>query len=169
MNKLIINEHNLNNLEINKVNTKVRAILVKNNDILIANYGGVLMLPGGKIDKFETNKEALIRELKEETGIIYNDLKELFELEYYQYQYPTREDEVINRLIKTKFYYGDFKGIDKVSRQMTEKEKKDNFELKLIDIDKIFEILPTQEDNPRSEFFNRELIEAIKEYKKVRR
>ena len=67
MKKLIINEHNLNNLEIDKINTKVRAILVKNNDILIANYGGILMLPGGKIDKYETYKDALIRELKEET------------------------------------------------------------------------------------------------------
>ena len=51
----------------------------------------------------ETADDAIIRELKEETGIVYdaNNLKELLLLEYYQLNYPTRRDEVINRLIRT--------------------------------------------------------------------
>ena len=60
---------------------------------------------GGKYEtKDATFKDTIIRELKEETGIVYdaNNLKELLLLEYYQPNYPTRRDEVINRLIRTK-------------------------------------------------------------------
>ena len=169
MRKIIINENNLNNLDIDKINTKVRAVLIKNNDILVANYGGVLLLPGGTIDKGETDKEAIIRELKEETGIIYNNLEEFFQLEYYQYQYPTRKNEIINRLLITKFFYGTFEEIDEINRKLTDKEIRDGFELKFVNIDKVLENLPTVEDNPRSDFFNRELTEVIKEYQKTRR
>ena len=51
---------------------------------------------------------------------------------------------------------------------MTEREKNGNFRLELIDIDKALEKLPTTDDNPRSDYFNKELIEAIKEYKKIK-
>ena len=77
----------------------------------------------------ETADDAIIRELKEETGIVYdaNNLKELLLLEYYQLNYPTRRDEVINRLIRTKFYFGQYRGIDLKSINRTENEVKDNF------------------------------------------
>jgi len=54
--ELIINEDNLNNNEVQEFSTKVRAILFdENNRILIANYGNVILLPGGKVDDGETN------------------------------------------------------------------------------------------------------------------
>ena len=78
----------------------------------------------------ETADDAIIRELKEETGIVYdaNNLKELLLLEYYQLNYPTRRDEVINRLIRTKFYFGQYRGIDLKSINRTENEVKDLLE-----------------------------------------
>ena len=169
MKKIVINENNLDISNINKTNIKVRALLALKNEILVANYGGVLMLPGGKIDKGETNKEALIRELKEETGIIYNEeeLNDLFLLEYYQANYPTRDGKILNRLIKTYFYYDKFKGINKDKQHMTEKEIKGNFSLQLIEINDLLNNL-SDTSNPRSEFFNREITEAIKVYKKIK-
>ena len=56
-----INENNLNNDEIGTFSTKVRALLLDENRILIANYGNVLLLPGGSIDDSETTEQALIR------------------------------------------------------------------------------------------------------------
>ena len=169
MKKVIINEENLKDNQIEKINIKVRALLVYKRQLLVSNYGGVVMLPGGKVDKGETNIQGLIRELKEETGILYNEdeLRELFLLEYYQPNYPTRENTIINRLSKTFFYYGIFKGIDENNKKMTEKEKKGNFSLGLIDIEKINDNL-CDESNPRKEFFDREITEAIKEYKKIK-
>ena len=52
--ELVINEDNLQFEEIQEFSSKVRAILVDgNNRILIANYGNVILLPGGKVDEGE--------------------------------------------------------------------------------------------------------------------
>ena len=99
MKQIIINEENLKYSQIDKISIKVRALLVLKNQILISNYGGITMLPGGKVDEGESYKQGLIRELYEETGACYseNELNELFLLEYYQHNYPTRENTSLNR------------------------------------------------------------------------
>ena len=60
------------------------------NNILIANYGNVILLPGGSIDKDEEANDAIIRELKEEVGVEYRvyELTYLNTLDYYQKDYP---------------------------------------------------------------------------------
>ena len=91
MKKLVYNSENLTHEEIDEVVTRVKVFLVNSqNELLIANYGGIYLLPGGKVDNNESLIEALIRELKEETGIIYNDkeLEYLCTLDYYQKNYP---------------------------------------------------------------------------------
>lgn len=164
-----INENKLTHNNIEQTNRKSRAILVKDNKILICNYGGIILLPGGSIEEHETPIQALIRELQEETGITYfhEDLQELFLLNYYQFNYPTRDNKIINRLISTYFYFGNFKGINESCIKMTENEKKANFYLELIEIKDLIKKLETNTTNPRKPFFDRELAEAIKVYQKV--
>lgn len=170
MENIIINDSNLNNNEIQKIGNKVRAILLSDNKILVSHYGGVVLLPGGSIDIGETADDAIIRELKEETGIVYdvNSLKELLLLEYYQPNYPTRRDEVINRLIRTRFYLAQYRGIDLKSINRTENEVKDNFHLDLIELDEFASLINEASDNPRKKYFDRENQEVIKVLKKVR-
>lgn len=169
MENIIINDFNLNNNEIQKNGNKVRAVLLSDNKILVSHYGGIILLPGGSIDKGETADDAIIRELKEETGIVYdaNNLKELLLLEYYQPNYPTRRDEVINRLIRTKFYFGQYRGIDLKSINRTENEVKDNFHLDLIDLDEFASLINESSENPRKKYFDRENQEVIKVLKKL--
>ena len=167
MKTITINENGLLDNQIDKRNSKSRAILVDNNKILIADYGGVMLLPGGSIDKGESETQAILRELKEETGIIYEiqDLKKIMILKYYQSNYPTRDGENINRLITTYYYFGKFKGIDLTSIQRTEKEKKDNFSLELLEFDELLRRLNDASDNPRKQYFDREIKEVLKTYR----
>ena len=170
MKTIIINETKLHDDDIQKFGNKVRAVLLSDNKILVSHYGGVILLPGGSIDKGETVDVAIIRELKEETGIVYDidSLKELLLLEYYQPNYPTRRDEAINRLIRTRFYLAQYRGIDLKSINRTENEVKDNFHLDLIELDEFASLINESSDNPRKKYFDRENQEVLKILKKVR-
>ena len=171
MKTIIINETKLHDDDIQKFGNKVRAVLLSDNKILVSHYGGVILLPGGSIDKGETVDVAIIRELKEETGIVYDidSLKELLLLEYYQPNYPTRRDEVVNRLIRTRFYLAQYRGVDLKSINRTENEVKDNFHLDLIELDEFASLINESSDNPRKKYFDRENQEVLKVLKKVRK
>ena len=89
-------------------------------------------------------------------------------LEYYQPNYPTRRDEAINRLIRTRFYLAQYRGIDLKSINRTENEVNDNFHLDLIDLDEFASLINESSENPRKKYFDRENQEVIKVLKKVR-
>lgn len=169
MDTIVINDDNLNDNNIHKFGNKVRAILLSDDKILVSHYGGVILLPGGSIDKGENIEDAIIRELQEETGIIYdlNQLKYLLTIKYYQLNYLTRNNEYINRLMTTHYYLGHFNGIDLNNIKRTEKEIKDNFNLELISFDDLLSQSDFS-DNPRKKYFdreNKEIIKVLKTYK----
>jgi ADP-ribose pyrophosphatase YjhB (NUDIX family) len=165
--ELIINDNNLGINEIQEFNSKVRALLIdENNNILIANYGNILLFPGGSIDCNETINKAILRELKEETGIDYSidELENLIVLKHYQKDYPKREGNLQNRLITTYYFIGKYKGIS--SQKLTEKEQKDNLRLELVSLDNLEElVLNNQTNNPRNLYFVKELITILEYYK----
>ena len=155
-----LNDDNLTLNDISKFEHKGRAILMQGDMILVASYGGVILLPGGKVDddKNESSKLALIRELKEETGVDYtlDELTQVLTLRWFQSNYPTRSKDVINRYLETDYFIADFKGIDLNNVHRTEKELKDGFSLKLISIEEFTKTLSVSSDNPRKKFFDKE-------------
>lgn len=167
--KLVLNDENMQINEISEFNSKVRAILIdEENRVLIANYGGVFLFPGGSIDAKESINEAIIRELREETGMIYEerDLTFLAQLDFFQKNYMKRNGMIKNRLIRTYYFIGNIKKIELKHQCLTEKEKKDGFKLELVPLSE-FErfILNNQNDNFRNIYFQREMIEIIKLYR----
>lgn len=169
MNNIIINEDKLNNNDIEVVSNKVRAILVDGHKLLIANYGGVYLLPGGSIENGESKDNAIIRELKEEIGIDYsiNELEYILTLNYYQKHYPVRHDNFKNRLSITNFYLGNYRGIDLCKINRTAKEIRDGFSLRLVDYDNLDMLISENSSNPRKLFFDRELSELQKVLRKT--
>src|SRR5699024_8594693 len=126
MKTIIINDENIDE-QIIKKRLKSRAILVNSsNEILVANYGGVLLLPGGSIDGKETPEEAIHRELREEIGVDMQpeQLKPFVKVRYFQPNYPERSGNKTNRLAVTYYYHGNIESISD-ERNLTEKEKKD--------------------------------------------
>ena len=168
--KIIINEDNLKNTEIEEVNTKTRAILLnEKGELLIANYGGTYLLPGGKIDHNEKTIDGLIRELKEETGTYYNnsELNYLCTIKYFQKNYPKRTGERQNRLITTHYYIGEYKEISLDKIKLTENEQKGNFKLELIPLNELENtIIENKNNNPRNIYFQKELLTVIYFYQK---
>lgn len=168
MKEVIINDSNLNINDIEKSSVKARALLYTDNSILVANYNGIYLLPGGKLENNENVIDALQRELVEETGIIYNkeDLSELFILRYYQKNYLTIDNKILNRLVTTYYYISKFKGVDLTKANRSNREIEGNFKLELLNIEELSK--PLINDNPRSEYFDRELKEVLKVYRKVK-
>lgn len=179
---MLINDDNLQMNEIEEFRYKVRAMLIDDeNRLLVANYGNIFLFPGGSIDEGEDIEEAITRELKEETGIVYDikELKLLTKLEFFQRNYLKRNGKVKNRLISTYYFLGSYKDIDLTMQQLTEKERKDNFKLELIPLSIIKQvIIENKNDNPRKVYFQREMLEVIdlltnktkgKTYKNIKR
>lgn len=168
--EIVLNEHNLKLEDIKYKLYKSRAILVNDNDeIIICNYNGVYLLPGGSLEKDETPLGGLIRELKEEIGVSYSEseLSFLTCLKYYQKDYPRIEKDSTNRYVETNYFVGKFKGYNLDNIKLTENEKNSNFKIELVSLDKIQELLNNiNSDNPRIPFFNKELNTILNYYNK---
>ena len=169
--ELVINDVNLQFSEVQEYNLKARAILIdENNRILIARYGDVILLPGGKVDDGETILEAIIRELKEELGKDYNSSEFDFfaTLNYYQKNYPKRDGLFLNRLIQTHYFIGPYKELNIDLIKLTENEKKGNFRLELVPLTDLESmILNNKNNNPRNIYFQNELLVILKNYNEL--
>ena len=165
-----INENNLKFNEIQDFSYKVRAVLIdENENVLVANYGGVYLLPGGSLDNNESISDALIRELTEELGENYNssELNYLSCINYYQKNYPKRNGENKNRFVQTHYYIGKVKSTGERKQELTEKEVKGNFRLELIPIEELErKVLENETNNPINIYFQKELIIVLEQYKK---
>jgi 8-oxo-dGTP pyrophosphatase MutT (NUDIX family) len=148
MKEIIINDDNLKIDDIEKIKKKARAILIKDNKILVGVYSDVVMLPGGGAEKGEDINDTLIRELEEETGIKYNieDFKQSFNITCYQKDYPTRSGKNVNRLVSTYYYIGEFKGIDpeKLKTSLEVNKNEDIIDIILPAIDSVEDVIKTK-------------------------
>ena len=167
--ELVINDDNLQFDKVQEFSSKVRAILVdEHNKILVANYGDVILLPGGKVDAGETESEAITRELTEELGHDYNakELDFFATLNYYQKNYPKRDGIFKNRLVQTHYFIGPYKDIKKDLQKLTEKEIRDKLTLELVSLGDLENmILNNENNNPRNKYFQIELLTILSSYK----
>ena len=146
------------NIEYQKVKDKVRAVILNNDGrALLVKYAGLYMLPGGKIDENETEKEALRREILEETGIdifIDTDIeneKPFLQIETYNQNYYDRKAD---------------KKIKIEKQRLSESEKQKNLIVEFENLSVIeYKVQNNKTDNFRKEIFDREILMALKEYR----
>ena len=163
---LSINEHE-NNYQPTIIKLKSRAIINNSEGkILIANYGGVYLFPGGSIEERETPEKAVIREIKEEIGIEFEVLKPLVKMRHFQFNYPTRENTTTDRLVITYYYAGQANQIQMENANQTQEENKENFQVGFYSIDEIKHLIrKNNTQNPRNRYFNEELDTILEYYR----
>lgn len=172
MKKIEFNEENLKQCEIDRTVNKVRGLIFnKKGEVLLCNYAGVYLLPGGSIEQGETITQAFLREAKEETGIDldYTKAVPFLEMKSFNKNYYDRKlKKDINRLTQTTFFEAKTDtNIAIEKRELTQSEKEKGFYAKFVDIQSIPTLLKeNKSDNPKLNTFNKELITVLEQYSK---
>ncbi len=142
MEKIILNEDKLLDSDIDVVVTRVKVFLMNDkNEIMVARSGGGCQLPGGHVEEGEDLFDTVIREIKEETGMVLerDDIVEpFFEVSHYIKNYKNLG---INRVAKIIYYLVRTNRTADISNiNLTENEKNNNFVIDSINFDD-FEIV----------------------------
>ena len=139
---IVTNNNNLKESDINEIVVRVKAVLINsNNEVLLGCSSNDYQFLGGHLEENENLIDALNREIEEETGIKLNLKNEKYFAIATGY-WKDHPKKGINR--KTIIYY--FKIHTDLKPNLnntsyTEGEKKGNFSLKYIPIDKLEEEL----------------------------
>lgn len=166
MKVIIHNKDNLLDSEITEVVVRVKALIIKGTNILIANASNVLQFPGGHLEDGETLNDCLKREVREETGIVLED-KEINEcilkVIWKNKDWPSiginRKNEIYYYVIKTD------KLVDLNNTFLTKQEKAKKFEIESIPIDDSIEYITNNiKNDPMNDGISPDMICAIKEY-----
>ena len=160
----IYNESNLKDNEIDLIVTRVKIYLINsNNEIMVASSNGGIQLPGGHVEEGESDIQACVREIKEETGIeIEKEIvpEPFFEIKHYTKNY---KEQGINRIARIIYYLiRTNKTYNSQKINLTENEKANNFKIRsipLVDFEK--ELTLVKETN--SQEINRVIAEEILE------
>lgn len=165
----IINDDNLSDSDIDEVTTRSRAIIKMDNDDILMCYSKGLShyeFPGGHLEIDETILEGLVRELKEETGIVVEekDIIPFYAIKYYCKNYHGTEK---NRLVE--IYYSIVNtnnNFDYNNRMLDIEEEKEDYICKYININDLEEKLirnkeTTKENNSSFD----DMIYILREYK----
>ena len=165
MKEIIYNDDNLKDADINNIVKRAKLLIINSNDeILLACTRGNYHIVGGHVENNESYDECIIREVKEETGIILN-----FEerIPYLVIKYMCKDYPEVgkNSLFVANYYVikTDLKpNLDYVV--LTDDEREGNFQLKYIHKNEVIKFLYDALETCSSKNVINDTIEAIKEY-----
>ena len=163
--EIIYNEDNLKDSDINNVVERAKAIIVNSKDEILLGYGNNnYQIIGGHKEKGETYKDCLIREIKEETGIIIDDFDEkvILTIKYYCKNYPSKN---LNTLFNANYYV--IKTNQKPNMKLinlTENEKEGMFEFKYINKNNVINELVKTFDTCKNKNTLKDTIHALTQY-----
>ncbi len=163
----IFNTDKLKDENINDKVIRVKAIILNSKEeILLGEAFGIVQFPGGHLKENEKLEEGLIRELEEETGLIFKEVGEpFFLIKYYLKDYLVKGN---NRSIQIYYYFikTDLKyNLDNI--KLDSQEKKGDFKLNYVPLKDIKKYLKEKENNnPANKVINKEMLLALKELRK---
>lgn len=167
MKEIIYNYDLLNESDVNNTIQRVKALIINSNDEILLGYADkTYQFVGGHVEEGEELMPALMREIKEESGIIMNDLDLMpfFRVKYYNRNYPK---EGLNTLTINNYYVvrTNLKPNNE-ERKLTDYEKEWNYTTKYIPKDQILDILKNSLPEAKKKNPVLDTIEAITEFLK---
>lgn len=145
---------------------KVRLISIVDGKVAICNYSDFYMFPGGKIDNHENLDDALIREIKEETGNIVTEYEHYLEVNNYIKDHISRDSTIPkNRKIKTNYYITNQKLDLTKERTLSEKET-GNLEIKYISIEELIKEITNTNFDYKQQMYAKEVLTVLRYYLK---
>ncbi len=166
----LFNKENIKEEEINDKVIRVKALILNdNNELLLGSAFKTLQFPGGHLENNESLNEALIREVKEETGIsIKGEYEPFLSLKYYLKDYPVIGN---NRSLEIYYFYiltNEPYNLDNIN--LDDQERNGEFHLLYVPLKKVKKLLKKSiPDNKINKIIVREMLIALKEFKKVRK
>lgn len=167
MKTIIYNYDSINENELNRKVTRVKALLINSKKELLLGYShNTYQFIGGHIEEGEDLIEGLIREIEEESGIKVSkaEIRPFFLRKKYVKNYPEKN---INSCYEYYYYVintDELPNLNKVN--YTEAEKIGCFELRYIPLEKIEEEFEkNKEVSEKTKIVEEENLEAIKIFK----
>lgn len=169
MKEILYNHDNLTKDDIDEVVTRVKALIINSdNEIMLGYSNKTYQFPGGHLENGETLEEALLREIKEETGIELKNIsiKPFQKITHYSKNYynssKNRQNDIYYFIIKTDEKF------NMENSNLDEGERLGNYTVKYIKLDEFEQILTDSiKDNPINKTIVEEMKEVFKEYKKI--
>ena len=168
MKEIIYNYDNLKEEDINRVVTRIKAVIVNsNNEVLLCYSNNNYHLPGGHLEEGETLEEGLVREIQEETGVLIPKEERIpfLRIEYMNKDYPSTG---VNTKALANYYIVDYNLIPNLDNiNLTEEEKESNFQLRYINKENVLDVLLESLKTCSRKGVIEDTIDAIKEYIKI--
>lgn len=169
MKKLTTNTDNLKDSQMTEVVKRVKVLLINSKkEVLLAHSHNDYQFPGGHIEDGETYMDAVIREVREETGIVLSNIK-ISPFALKQGYYKDWPSEGKNRKIEI-YYYEIFTdetpNLNKM--KLTDNEKSGDFKLEYILLKNIKKVLKDNAKKFGDKYgIAKEMIELLDVYKKM--
>lgn len=168
MKKIIINDHNLTEEEMELKVIRVKGLLINSiGKILIAHNNDTYQFPGGHKEDNETIDECIIREIKDETGISLTVEEEPFLcIETFDNNYFGSGKKALNCIYYYRFFTD--KLPDYSNTHYDELELASDFNLFYLNFDNLKEFIEEKSaENSMDLNIAREMLYVIEEYHKM--
>ncbi len=165
MKKKFINDDNLEIEDLDYEVIRVKGLVVNSRDeVLIAFNNNTYQFPGGHVELDEDKEMALIREIKEETGIGIKSVSGPFmEIVTYAKRYFGSDKNVCNRIFYYRVLSDDYPNLEETDYD--ELERQSEFGLFYVHIDDLERFLHNcLENGTIDESIGREMLLVLEEY-----
>ena len=165
MKEIIHNDDNLLESEVTELVIRTKALVLNNDNLLLANENDVLQFPGGHLENGESLNDCLKREIKEETGIEIedNEIGECFlKVIWLNRDWPS---EGKNRKCEIYYYVVNTNKIPNFENINLTDSEEQNFKVDFVSLrESIKYIEDNMPKNEKNNVISPDMINAIKEY-----